>query len=95
MIRASFVGLLLPAIFVGMMVMSPGNASDMDAKELMRRVDRQISAVDEIVKVKMTLINAAGRRHVRTATLYQKQKNDVTDMRIRPYLSIVSLQKPF
>ncbi|MCP4622684.1 MAG: outer membrane lipoprotein-sorting protein [bacterium] len=82
MIRASLLRLLLSALGVGLMVMGPCTTCAMDAKELMRRVERQISAVDEIVKVKMTLINAAGRQHVRTATLYQKQKNDVNDMRM-------------
>jgi len=54
----------------------------MDAKEIMRRVERQNSAADEVFQLKMTLIDAGGRRHVRTATFYQKQKNDVDDMRL-------------
>ena len=73
---------LLTAIIIGLIATCPDAGSAMDAKEMMRRVERQNSAADEVVQVEMTLINASGRRHVRTATLYQKQKNDVDDMRL-------------
>ena len=73
---------LLASIIVGLIAMGSNAGFAMDAREIMRRVERQNSAGDEVVELTMTLVNASGRQHVRTATLYQKQKSDVDDMRL-------------
>jgi len=56
--------------------------TDMDAKEIMRQVELQNSAVDEVLDITMTLVDADGRERSRTATLYIKQKSGMDDMRL-------------
>lgn len=56
--------------------------TDMDAKEIMRQVELQSSAADEVLDITMTLVDAEGKERSRTATLYTKQKSGMDDMRL-------------
>jgi len=56
--------------------------TEMDAKEIMRQVDLQSSATDEVIDITMVLIDKKGKERARKATLYTKQKNDTDDMRL-------------
>lgn len=93
MTMASLAKLLLLVLWVGLSAVAPSAGLALDAKELMRRVQQQNGAADEMVDVEMTLIDAGGRRHERTATLYQKQKSDRNNMRMIRFHSPPDLAK--
>jgi len=50
--------------------------------EMMDKVLKQDSCEDQVTKVTMTLVSGDNKTHVRTATLYNKRKKDIEDMRL-------------